>query len=173
MVGIYQNIWLGRPIHEYLHVSAMTYAVQAYHDLKSRFPAVRAAYAPPSGVTMKLVIQIDSQLKYPGMVNDLLASAISTGLWKEIVAVDEDIDLFNSDEVDWAVVTRVQPDRDIFILPGGHGIYLDPSSVSEGISAKLFIDATKKKGFRGKVVEPTEEMMREIEAKWKGYGFRT
>jgi UbiD family decarboxylase len=170
---IYQNIWLGRPPHEHLYINAMTYAVPVYHDLKPRFPAVKATYAPPSGVSMKLIIQIDGKLKYPGMVNDLLASSISTGLWKEIIAVDEDINLFDSDEVDWAIVTRVQPDRDIFILPGGHGIYLDPSSVSEGISAKLFIDATMKKGFRGKVVEPTQEMMEKIETKWKEYGFKS
>jgi 3-polyprenyl-4-hydroxybenzoate decarboxylase len=42
---------------------------------------------------------------------------------------------------------------------GGNGIYVDRSSVSEGISGKLFIDATKKKEVRGKVVEPTRGMM--------------
>jgi len=170
---IYHNIWLGKPPHEHLFINAISYAVQAYYDLKPRFPAITAAYAPPAGVSIKLVIQIDERLNYPGMVNNLLASSLWTrgNLWKEVVVVDNDIDIFNSDEVEWAVITRVQPDRDIFILPRCHGTRLDPSSDAEGVSGKIFIDATKKKGFKGKIAEPAKEMMEMVESRWKEYGF--
>ena len=171
---IYHNIWLGRPPHEHLFIDAISYAVQAYHDLKSRFPAVKAAYAPPSGLSIKLVIQVDEKLKYPGMVNNLLASSLWTrgSLWKEVIVVDDDVNIFDSDEVEWAMLTRVQPARDIFILPGCHGTRLDPSSDLEGISDKMFIDATKKKGFKGITAEPTKEMMERVESRWKEYGFK-
>ena len=171
---IYHNIWLGKPPHEHLFINAISYAVQAYHDLKARFPAVKAAYAPPSGLSIKLIIQIDEKLKYPGMVNNLLASTLWTrgSLWKEVIVVDDDINIFEADEVDWAMITRVQPHRDIFILPGCHGTRLDPSSDSEGVSDKIFIDATKKKGFKGITAEPTREMTERIELRWKEYGFK-
>ena len=92
-------------------------------------------------------------------------------MWKEVIVVDDDIDITNNDEIDWAVVTRVQPGRDIFILPGGQGSRLDPSSDANGVTDKLFIDATKKRSFRGKVAEPTKTMMEKIESRWKKYGF--
>jgi 2,5-furandicarboxylate decarboxylase 1 len=171
---IYHNIWLGKPPHEHLFINAISYGIQAYYDLKVRYPAVKAAYAPPSGVSIKLVIQIDEKMNTPGMVKNLLAASLWTrgAMWKEVVAVDDDIDITNSDEVDWAVVTRVQPTRDIFIVPGGQGSRLDPSSDAYGVTDKIFIDATKKKGFRGRVAEPTKAMMEKIESRWSKYGFQ-
>lgn len=170
---IYHNIWLGKPPHEHLYINAISYAIQVYHDLKSRFPAVKAAYAPPSGVSIKLIIQVDKKLKYRGLVNNLLGSTLGTrgSIWKEVIVVDDDIDIFNNDEVDWAVVTRVQPNRDIFILPECRGSSLDPSSDAEGVTSKTFIDATMKKGFKGIVAEPAKEIMGKVESRWKEYGF--
>jgi UbiD family decarboxylase len=170
---IYHNIWLGRPPHEHLYINAISYGIQAYHDLRVRYPAVKAAYAPPSGVSIKLVIQIDEKMNTPGMVKNLLAASLWTrgAMWKEVIVVDDDIDITNNDEIDWAVVTRVQAGRDIFIVPGGQGSRLDPSSDANGVTDKLMIDATKKKGFRGTVAQPTREMMRKIESRWQQYGF--
>jgi len=171
---IYHNIWLGKPPHEHLYINAISYGIQAYHDLRVRYPAVKAAYAPPSGVSIKLVIQIDEKMNTPGMAKNLLAASLWTrgAMWKEVIVVDDDIDITNNDEIDWAVVTRVQAGRDIFIVPGGQGSRLDPSSDAYGVTDKLFIDATKKKGFRGTVAEPTKAMMEKIESRWKKYGFR-
>ena len=170
---IYHNIWLGKPPHEHLFINAISYGIQAYHDLRVRYPAVKAAYAPPSGVSIKLVIQINEKMNTPGMVKNLLAASLWTrgAMWKEVIVVDDDIDITNNDEIDWAVVTRVQAGRDIFIVPGGQGSRLDPSSDASGVTDKLFIDATKKRGFRGTVAEPTKAMMEKIESRWKRYGF--
>jgi 2,5-furandicarboxylate decarboxylase 1 len=120
------------------------------------------------------VIQIDEKMNTPGMVKNLLAASLWTrgAMWKEVIVVDDDIDITNSDEVDWAVVTRVQAARDISILSGGQGSRLDPSSDAYGVTDKLFIDATKKRGFRGTVAQPTNAMMGKIESRWKEYGFR-
>ena len=169
---IYQNIWLGKPPHEHLYINALSYASQAYHELKPRFFGIKATYAPPGGMSKKLIIQIDEKLKYPGMVNDLLVSAVSTRTWKEVIVVDDDIDITRSEEVEWAMMTRVQPHRDIFTLSNCQGTRLDPSSDPDGVSGKLFIDATKKKDFKGPVAEPTKEMMQRVEARWKEYGLK-
>jgi 3-polyprenyl-4-hydroxybenzoate decarboxylase len=42
----------------------------------------------------------------------------------------------------------------------------------EGVTDKMFIDATKKKGFKGITAEPTKEMMEKVESRWKEYGFK-
>jgi 2,5-furandicarboxylate decarboxylase 1 len=60
---------------------------------------------------------------------------------KFAVAVDDDVDVFNEQEVLWAIATRFQADTDMFVVPKVFCNRLDPSSV-EGMSAKLALDAT-------------------------------
>ena len=60
---------------------------------------------------------------------------------KLVVAVDDDVDVFDDDDVLWAMATRFQADTDLFVVPKVLCNRLDPSSV-DGMSAKLAIDAT-------------------------------
>lgn len=61
---------------------------------------------------------------------------------KQVVVVDEDVDIHNATEVEWAVATRFQADRDLVIVPESQGSKLDPST-RNGVGAKMGIDATK------------------------------
>jgi 2,5-furandicarboxylate decarboxylase 1 len=61
---------------------------------------------------------------------------------KQVVVIDMDVDIDNPNEIEWAVATRFQADRDLVIVSGAQGSKLDPSS-QDGISAKMGIDATK------------------------------
>jgi len=61
---------------------------------------------------------------------------------KQVVVVDLDVDIDDPHEIEWAVATRFQADRDLIVVSGAQGSKLDPSS-QEGISAKMGIDATK------------------------------
>ncbi|MFW6376308.1 MAG: UbiD family decarboxylase [Thermoplasmatota archaeon] len=60
---------------------------------------------------------------------------------KKVTIVDEDVDIFNDDEVEWAVATRFQPDEDIYVYEDQKGSSLDPSAPD--LTAKWGIDATK------------------------------
>ncbi|HEX3970121.1 MAG TPA: UbiD family decarboxylase, partial [Stellaceae bacterium] len=60
---------------------------------------------------------------------------------KQVVVVDPDVNIHDPTEVEWAVATRSQADRDLVIVPNAQGSRLDPSS-HNGVSAKLGIDAT-------------------------------
>jgi hypothetical protein len=46
---------------------------------------------------------------------------------KHVVVVDDDIDVNNPMDVEWAIATRVQGDRDVFVIPGARAKPLDPS----------------------------------------------
>ena len=61
---------------------------------------------------------------------------------KHVIVVDEDVDIHNPDEVEWAVATRFQADRDLVIVPESQGSKLDPST-RDGVGAKMGLDATK------------------------------
>jgi 2,5-furandicarboxylate decarboxylase 1 len=62
---------------------------------------------------------------------------------KHVVVVDEDIDIYDSSLVEWAIATRVQGDKAIVIKPGEKGSSLDPSAdPNTYITCKVGIDAT-------------------------------
>ena len=78
-------------------------------------------------------------------------AALSVGDMKHAVVVDDDIDVFNPLDVEWAIATRVQGDRDVFIIPGARAKPLDPSLpvTPAGVvptGAKVGIDATIPEG---------------------------
>ena len=64
---------------------------------------------------------------------------------KQVIVVDEDIDIFDDREVEWAIATRFQADRWLVVLHGVRGSSIDPSA-NDGITAKLGIDATRPQG---------------------------
>jgi 2,5-furandicarboxylate decarboxylase 1 len=85
--------------------------------------------------------------KQAGEGKNALLAALSVMDLKHVVVVDDDIDVFNPTDVEWAIATRAQADRDVFIIPGARAKPLDPSlSVTPpGVvptGAKVGIDAT-------------------------------
>jgi 2,5-furandicarboxylate decarboxylase 1 len=69
---------------------------------------------------------------------------------KHVVIVDDDIDIFDPIDVEWAIATRVQGDRDVLIVNNARAKPLDPS-LPQGFGvvptgAKVGIDATIPEG---------------------------
>src|ERR1044071_3652205 len=171
---VYHNIWLGKPPHEHLYVDALTYAVAAYLELKPAYPALKKAYAPPWGVSIVLILQLEKRLMREGIVDNILAAALYTrsGKWKHVLVVDEDIVLEDPNQVLWALTTRFQPATDMFVIPRGITSTLEPSATAEGVTSKLMLDLTRKENFRGQVAEPTESMREQVLKNWQNYGFK-
>ena len=72
-------------------------------------------------------------------VNAIMAAFTGHPSMKQVIVVDDDIDIFNDREVEWAVATRMQGDR-ILKIPGAAGSSLDPSI--ETTTYKVGFDAT-------------------------------
>src|SRR5947207_5864327 len=85
--------------------------------------------------------------KQPGEAKNALLAALSVLDLKHVVVVDDDIDVFNPMDVEWAIPTRVQGDKDVMIVTNARAKPLDPSlpPTPHGIvptTAKVGIDAT-------------------------------
>ncbi|MDC0212688.1 UbiD family decarboxylase [Euryarchaeota archaeon] len=61
---------------------------------------------------------------------------------KQVIVVDEDIDIADPMRVEWALMTRWQPDADTVILSNQKGSSLDPSRSDNGMTSKIGMDAT-------------------------------
>jgi len=122
----------------------------------TRYAAIRQALRT-AGVTVKdinvtlggcafwhAVISIKKQ---PGEAKNAILAALSVMDLKHVVIVDDDIDVFNPMDVEWAIATRVQGDKDVLIVTNARGKPLDPSlpPTPPGVvptTAKVGIDAT-------------------------------
>ena len=85
--------------------------------------------------------------KQAGEGKNALLAALTAQDIKHVVVVDDDIDVFNATDVEWAIATRVQGDKDVIIIPGARAKPLDPSLAvtPPGVvptGAKVGIDAT-------------------------------
>jgi len=133
----------------------------ALGTLQKRFPLV-TGITRPADLSRDFwgVVQINPKMRRPGIVrNLLLAITYLMPRLKYVVAVDDDVDIFNTNDVFWAISTRVDPGRDTFTVSNTGAGPIDPSSYEFGITSKLFIDATKKEHFRGVVSMPPREVL--------------
>jgi len=87
------------------------------------------------------VVSIKKQKEGDGK-NAIMAALASHPSMKRVIVVDEDIDIYNDTDVEWAIATRFQADKDLLIVNNAAGSSLDPSVKGDGTTAKMGIDAT-------------------------------
>ncbi|WP_338230411.1 UbiD family decarboxylase [Lactiplantibacillus paraxiangfangensis] len=115
---------------------------------------VTNVYNPPAGGgKLMTIMQIHKENEADEGIQRqaaLLAFAAFKEL-KTVILVDEDVDIFDMNDVIWTMNTRFQADQDLMVLPGMRNHPLDPSERPEydpksirfrGMSSKLVIDGT-------------------------------
>jgi 4-hydroxybenzoate decarboxylase len=119
---------------------ALDFAISTriYRSLVDRLPGIVNVACYPS--LMNTVVQIRQQ--YEGHARHVLLAAIGAHLdySKSCMVVDEDVDIYNLNDVLWAYLTRGRADTRAFILHDMPGFYRDPHKDHWG---RLAIDATK------------------------------
>jgi UbiD family decarboxylase len=89
------------------------------------------------------VISVEKQLDGDGK-NVLLAALAAHPSLKHAVVVDSDIDVFDASSVEWAIATRFQASKDLFVVNNVRGSTLDSSADQEtGSTTKVGVDATR------------------------------
>lgn len=109
--------------------------------LKRSFPSVKDVHLPLGGIC-RYHLYVQMRKAYEGEAKNVILGAFA-GHYdvKHVIVVDEDVNIHDPQEVEWAVATRMQADRDIVVIAGAHGSRLDPSA-ADGLGAKMGIDAT-------------------------------
>jgi 4-hydroxy-3-polyprenylbenzoate decarboxylase/2,5-furandicarboxylate decarboxylase 1 len=91
--------------------------------------------------------------RLPVESRSLIAAAFGLMGPKFIIVVDEDVDVYNLENVLWAVSMRSQPDQDVIIIPRMYGAPLDPSGPSLRTTSMMGIDATTPAGKFPDIIE--------------------
>lgn len=146
---------------EHVTVVAVQREGDVLNALHQTLPNIKAVHAPFSAcglfhcyISMKKIAEGQPQQAI------YAAFAVDHNI-KMVVVVDEDVDVYNEEEVLWALATRLQADKGVTILPQhlGMGVTLDPSTDELSRTSKMGIDATKPmSGFSPKI-----EMDEEVE----------
>jgi UbiD family decarboxylase len=101
-----------------------------------------AVYAPPQTGGIYNV-RIAMRQRVPGEARNAIAAAFgSQANVKNVFVVDPDIDIFSDEQMEWALATRFQPNRDLVVESGFRTLPLDPSLGSATTGAKAGYDLT-------------------------------
>jgi UbiD family decarboxylase len=138
---IYHDITPGAA-SEHLNLSKTSRVPQFFAALKKTLPNVVAMNYPSSGTHFHCYLSMRKTMD--GQARQAMSILFGLDVYlKLIVVVDEDIDVLNEQQVLWAIATRFQADRDLYLQPNMPCNLLDPSS-QNGLSAKMGMDATRK-----------------------------
>lgn len=144
----FQALLTGKPVTENHILKQVPFEASFYMEMKRRFPTVeRVAILPSGGVSFYVVISI--RPRYAGEARQLLLAALSHTIRpKYVIAVEPDIDVSKSSDVEWALSFRVQPARDVIIVDGVPAGPLDPSvdetaALTARTASAMGIDATR------------------------------
>lgn len=138
--AVYHDIFAGHADH--LNLGGIPIEGRIFESVKETISTVENVYLPPSGnCRQHCYVQIEKAKPGQGK-NAIVAALAPYDLVKHVVVVDEDVNLFDDQDVLWAIATRSQWDRDLVAESGFSSITLDPSAEDYRITARGGIDAT-------------------------------
>jgi len=175
---VYHATIVGRPPMEDAYLGKATERI-FLPLLKMQLPEIVDMNLPVEGVFHNLAI-VSIKKRYPAQAKKVMLALWGLGqmmFTKTIIVVDQDVDVHNLREVLWATTTRIDPARDVTIIPNTPTDTLDHASTMPNIGSKMGIDATikrKDEGFTREwpdVVSMREDIKKLVDEKWTNYGF--
>jgi UbiD family decarboxylase len=157
---LFQDVHAGYTEHKLM--GAVPREAALIKAVRQTVPTVKNVCMPVSG-NCRFHAYISISKRTPGQAKNAICAALAADmLLKHVVIVDDDIDVFDEEQVLWAVSNRFQADRGLVVIPNAQGSELDPSAGPGGVNAKMGLDATKPlTGFAPELRVP-DEVMRKI-----------
>ena len=157
---LFQDVHAGYTEHKLM--GAVPREAALIKAVRLTVPTVKNVCMPVSG-NCRFHAYISIAKRTPGQAKNAICAAFASDmLLKHVVIVDEDIDVFDEEQVLWAVSNRFQADRGLVVIPNAQGSELDPSAGPGGVNTKMGLDATKPlTGFAPELRVP-EEVMKKV-----------
>lgn len=128
--AIFQALLTGVPPSENHILKQLPYEVSLLAQLRRQFPTLEKVAIPSSGgVAFRIVLAL--RPRFAGEARAAILATMTSNIRPKIViAVDPDIDVHDPVQVDWATAFRMQPARDVIVVPDLPAGTLDPSADS-------------------------------------------
>ena len=123
-------------------LNALRAEVTVWRALETAVRGARAVYATPSsGGAFNVRVALEQRV--PGEARNAIAAVFGCLVnVKHVFVVDPDVDVFSDEQMDWALATRFQADRDLVVQAGFRAMPLDPSLGGRPTGAKAGFDMT-------------------------------
>ena len=144
--ALHQTVLHGGAIMSRMETSQMTAIIAeivATRALSAAGIEPAALYAVPSAPIFQH-IRVALRRADAGKAQAAIDALFNSIGGKHVTVVDDDVDVFSDEDVEWAMATRFRADRDLVTGTGYRGFYEDPTADSEGKIAKMGFDATAK-----------------------------
>lgn len=129
------------PGKEVFNSVGLTGEANIFQLVSRQIPGLKAVYLSHGGCGFYHAI-VQMEPKFPGMAkNAIMATFAAFPPLQMVTVVNTDVDIYNTEEVQWAMATRFKPDEDIVLLPKCFGHELNPST-DGGFAAKVGFDCT-------------------------------
>jgi len=124
---IYQHVHIGQPLNECNNMAAFFRSVRVFRDVQMVMPNLRDVFVDPAaGVGFTVHISIKkTRIGEPKMAM-MRAYTSLMGFCKHVFVYDDDVDIRNPHERDWALAHRFMADRDLLVVPNVVGMTIDP-----------------------------------------------
>jgi 2,5-furandicarboxylate decarboxylase 1 len=144
--AMFQSVTSGMS-KDHILVSCVTREGEILNTLRRNLPNVRNVHVPHT-TCGAFVAFVSMKKTADGEPQMAVMATLGTELYtKYVIVVDDDVDIFDLNDVMWAVATRVRAEKDIFFIPGAKAAILDPTSDPENFTVtKMGIDATRPSG---------------------------
>lgn len=116
--------------------------VELYNNLKNFVDVVDVNVTEGGGYRFNAFVSINKKQEGDGK-SAILASLGFNRELKQVVVVDPDVNIYDVQDIEWAITTRAQAGNDLVTVKGGLGSSLEPSHGLKGKTDKIGIDATK------------------------------
>lgn len=140
---IYQALLAGGQEHKML--MGVPREPTIYAEVNKVCPCRNVLITPGGASWLHAVVQIDKQAPDDGR-KAIKAAYRGHSSLKHVVVVDADIDIYDTDDVEWAIATRFQATEDLMVMPEQPSSSLDPSARQipgqKARTAKMGLDAT-------------------------------
>src|SRR5262249_35014026 len=127
---------------EHILLGAVPREATLLAHLRRSFPNVRDVHLSRGGAGRHHLYAPTRKGEESESKKDMIRAHAGHYRIKHVVVVDDDVDIHDPAEVEWAIATRFQADQDLVIVPNSQGSKLDPST-RDGVGAKMGLDATK------------------------------
>ncbi|MBL6954685.1 MAG: UbiD family decarboxylase [Alphaproteobacteria bacterium] len=127
---------------EHLLLGGLPREATLLETLQRNDPSVLDVHLSRGGVCRyHLVVKILK--KQEGQAKNIMMGAFA-GHYdiKQVIVVDEDVNIHDAEAVEWAVATRFQADQDLLVVSNTQGSKLDPTTTDDGVGSKMGLDAT-------------------------------
>jgi 2,5-furandicarboxylate decarboxylase 1 len=112
-----------------------------FNLVSRQVPGIKAVYLPHGGCGFyHAVVQIKKVFE-GSQRNALMATMAAFPALKQVTIVDDDVDIYNPEDVEWAMCTRFDPANDILLVTKALGHELNPVT-KDGLTTKIGFDAT-------------------------------